>query len=149
MDILWIAVGVGLCIGTVLSIVFGIYNRAGSEPYIRTIFGMSSADLIFDGILFILAFGCLFLAVVSIIIRDNIYPSKFPLRFTVETLLMSFVPALLLLLMANFRGYTIDSKVGMEFGVLALKFGILHLLLQFSGFYSDTFPPLITKGGRS
>ena len=148
MDILWIAVGVGLSIGTVLSIVFGIYNRAGSEPYIRTIFGMSSADLIFDGILFILAFGCLFLAVVSIIIRDNIYPSKFPLRFTIETLLMSVVPASLLLLMANFRGYKIDSKVGTEFTILAIKFGALHLLLQFSGFYSDTFPPLITKGGR-
>ena len=148
MDILWIAVGIGLSIGAILSVVFGIYSRAGSEPYIRTIFGMSSADLIFDGILFILAFGCLFLAVVSIIIRDNIYPSQFPLRFTVETILMSVVPASLLLLMANFRGYKIDSKVGMEFSVLALKFGVLHLLLQFSGFYSDTFPPLLMKGGR-
>ena len=148
MDILWIAVGFGLCIGAVLSVVFGLYSRAGSEPYIRTMFGMSSADLIFDGIVFILAFGCLFLAVVSIIIRDNIYPSQFPIRFTVETLLMAILPASLLLLMANFRGYVIDAKVGMEFTVLMLKFGALHLLLQYSGFYSDTFPPLIMKGGR-
>jgi hypothetical protein len=148
MDILWIAVGVGLFIGSILSVLFGIYNRAGTEPYIRNIFGMSSADLIFDGIVCILAFGCLFLAVVSIVIRDNIYPSQFPLKFTLETLLMSVIPASIFLVMANFRGYKIDSKVGMEFSVLLLKFAILHLLLQFSGFYSDTFPPTILKGGR-
>ena len=148
MDILWIAVGVGLLIGTILSVIFGVYNRTGSEPYIRNIFGMSSADLIFDGIIFILAFGCLFLAVVAIVIRDNIYPSQFPVKFTIETLLMSIVPASIFLVMANFRGYKIDSKDGIEFSILLLKFGILHLLLQFSGFYSDTFPPFIVKGAR-
>lgn len=148
MDLLWISVIVGLLLGTVLSVVFGLYNKAGAEPYIRSIFGVSSNDLIFDGIIFIVAAGFLFLVAVSIVIRDTWYPINLPWNFTIETLLMSFLPASVLLMMGPLRGYPINGQLFEEFGVLSLKFGLLHLLFQFSGFYSNVFPPQMRGAKR-
>lgn len=142
---MWLALGIGLIIGTVLSIVFGIYSRAGAEPYIRMFFGMSSYDLIFDGIVFMLSAGGLFLMILSCIIRDSAYPMNTSINFLLETFLMAVLPSIGFLAMAGLRGYRLDSEVAMEFGVLLAKFGILHILLQFSGFYSNVFPPIKTK----
>jgi len=148
MDLLWISVAVGLVVGGLMSTIFGLYNRAGSEPYIRMLFGISSYDLIFNGIILILAIGFLFLAVIAFFIRDLTYPVMKPFNFTVETLLMAFLPASILLVMAPLRGYKIDLTVLEEFGILTLKFGALHLLLQFSGFYSNIFAPPVMVGAK-
>ena len=142
MDLLWISLGVGLLVGLTMSLVFGLYNRAGAETYLRTFLGVSSYDLIFNGIIFIVAAGFLFLAVVSFIIRDTWYPTTRPWNFTVETIMMSFLPASVLLMMGPLRGYPLNGQLFEEFAVLCAKFGILHLLMQFSGFYSSVFPPL-------
>ena len=141
MDTLWIALGIGLLCGLAVSVVFGIYSRAGAEPYIRNFFGLSSYDLIFDGIIFMLSAGAFFLVALSWLIRDLAYPMKSSMNFTLETILMAVLPSIGFLAMAVLRGYRIDSKVSEEFSVLVLKFGVLHLLLQFSGFYSNIFPP--------
>ena len=55
-------------------------------------------------------------------------------------------PSSILLAMAPLRGHKIDLETLQEFGVLCVKFGALHLLLQFSGFYSNVFPPVV--GGK-
>jgi hypothetical protein len=136
-------------LGSIISLVFGLYSKAGVEPYIRTLFGMSSYDLIFDGIIFIVVAGFLFLMVVSVIIHDLAYPISKPWHFTIETLLMAFLPASVILMMGPLRGYPIDLSLIEEFGVLVLKFGALHILLQFSGFYSNVFPPKLLGGKRS
>jgi hypothetical protein len=142
MDTMWIALGIGLLIGVVISIIFGIYSRAGAEPYIRMFFGISSYDLIFDGMIFMLSAGAFFLVVLSCLIRDSSYPMNTSINFILETFLMAVLPAVGFLAMAGLRGYHLDSEVAMEFSVLVLKFGVLHVLLQFSGFYSNVFPPL-------
>ena len=57
-------------------------------------------------------------------------------------LAMAIVPALLLLAMAPARGHSVTS-IWKEVIVLALKFGVLHILFSFSGLYSATlFPPI-------
>lgn len=141
MDTLWIALGIGLLCGLAVSVVFGIYSRAGAEPYIRSFFGLSSYDLIFDGIIFMLSAGAFFLVSLSWLIRDLTYPKKLTMNFILETILMAILPSIGFLAMAILRGYHLDSEVYTEFSVLVLKFGVLHLLLQFSGFYSNIFPP--------
>ena len=146
MDLLWISLIVGLLLGTILSVVFGVYSKGTSEPYIRMLFGMSSYDLIFDGIIIIVAAGFLFLTVVAIVVRDTAYPIAKPLNFTLETMMMTFLSSSILLAMAPLRGHKIDLETLQEFGVLCVKFGALHLLLQFSGFYSNVFPPVV--GGK-
>ena len=148
MDLLWISLIVGLSIGSILSVVFGLYSIPTSDSYIRSVFGMSSYDLIFNGIILIISAGFLFLTVVSILVRDAVYPVSKPWNFTTETLLMSFLPASILLVMGPLRGDKIDITLIEEFFILSAKFGILHLLFQFSGFYSNVFPPPKIAGRR-
>jgi hypothetical protein len=45
------------------------------------------------------------------------------------------------LIMTVFRGYVIGFKSMVEFAILVTKFAGLHVLLQYSGFYSTVFPP--------
>lgn len=142
MNLLWISLGIGLIIGLSMSVFFGLYNRAGAETYLRTFLGVSSYDLIFNGMIFIISAGFLFLAAVSFVIRDTWYPTTRPWNFTVETIMMSFLPASVFLMMGPLRGYSLSSELFGEFALLSAKFGILHLLMQFSGFYSSVFPPL-------
>ena len=107
----------------------------------RSLFGMSTYDVIFGGIIFIVVTSFVFLASISGIVRDLAYPIGKPINFTIETLLMAFLPASVFLIMVPLRGYSISASTFEEFTVLLMKFGVLHILLQFSGFYSGIFPP--------
>ena len=85
-------------------------------------------------------FGIVFgsyLILLSIFNRDLKYPKEHPLLFTLETLLFSFTGSSLVFLMAHGRG-VLSLKTLVSFLIDSLKFGILHILLQFSGFYSYT-----------
>lgn len=141
MELLYIAAFAGIALGAILSIVFGVYSRTGAESYIRSLFGMSSYDLIFGGIIFVLVASFLFLATISGVVKDLAYPKMRPVNFTIETLLMAILPASVFLVMTVLRGYSITATTFEEFSVLLVKFGLLHILLQFSGFYSSIFPP--------
>ena len=141
MDILYIAAIAGVALGVILSVVFGIYSKGGAESYIRSLFGMSSYNLIFGGIIFVLVASFLFLATISGVVKDLKYPTSRPVNFTIETLLMAGLPASVFLVMTVLRGYSITMTTFEEFSVLLVKFGLLHILLQFSGFYSAIFPP--------
>lgn len=141
MDLLYIAALGGLALGAILSAVFGIYSRGSAESYMRSLFGMSSYNLIFSGIVFVLVASFLFLATISGVVRDLKYPTGSPVNFTIETLLMAGLPASVFLVMTVLRGYSITMTTFEEFSVLLIKFGLLHILLQFSGFYSNVFPP--------
>ena len=141
MDSIWWSVLGGLLIGAVLSIVFSVYNRKGADAISRSFLGMSTSVLITDIILIVVVTSFAVLATVSAFVRDLTYPTKAPVNFTIETLLMAFVPSVLIFAMALLRGYKITGETFEEFGFLAVKFGVLHILLQFSGFYSYVFPP--------
>lgn len=81
----------------------------------------------------------IFLVFLSIIIRDIKYPTEHPWLFTLETLLFSIGCALITFLMAWGRTKTISKTTIIQFIVVALKFGLLQILLQFSGFYTYAF----------
>jgi len=136
---MYIAIIAGGLIGILLSVLFGVFSRSGSDAFTRRIFGMSSYDFIFDGIVFIMCVAFLFLATVSGVVRDLAYPYAKPVNFTIETLLMAIVPSLVFFAMAYLRGHPITLTIFGEFAVLVAKFGVLHVLLQFSGFYSSIF----------
>jgi hypothetical protein len=143
MDIVvWVAI-VGALLGITVSVIFGVFSKAGANAYTRTLFGLSSSNLITDGIVLLMVATIVFLTGVSIVVRDGAYPAAHPFYFTTETLLMGFLPAIPLLLMTVFRGYPIGLKSMMEFAILVTKFAGLHVLLQYSGFYSTVFPPLL------
>jgi hypothetical protein len=141
MDSIWWSVLGGLLFGAILSIVFSVYNRKGADTLSRSFLGMSTSVLITDVILIAVVASFAVLSTVSAFVRDLTYPTKRPINFTIETLLMAFLPSVIIFAMTLLRGYKITGETFEEFGLLAVKFGLLHILLQFSGFYSYVFPP--------
>ena len=142
MDLMWWSLIVGAVGGIIISVVFDIYSVKTATSYTKNIFGIGSTDLITDVIFLIVAFAVVVLTTMSGLIRDLTYPIKNPAFFSIEVLLMALPPAFVFLLMTYFRGYTFNAGILEKFVVLILKFGIFHILLQFSGFYSSVFPPL-------
>ena len=136
---MWIFLLVGLAIGGVLSVIFGVYSKAGSSSYSRTIFGMQSTQLITDAVLLLVGASVVFLAVVSALVKDLVYPTKKPLSFAMETLAMATFSSMTIFLMTYLRGIRFSKTTVEEFFILFAKFGVLHILLQFSGFYSYIF----------
>jgi len=139
MDGIWLALIGGLVLGAIFSVVFGIFNKKSSDSLSRNIFGMSSSVLVTDAIIIVIVGSFVFLSTISAIVKDLAYPRAKPINFTVETLLMAFMPASIIFFMTYLRGFPIELKTWEEFAVLSVKFGLLHILLQFSGFYSYAF----------
>lgn len=140
---MWWALIVGSILGVILSTVFGIYSTKTSNAYSLSILGMNSGDLITDALFLILSASVIFLATVSALVRDVYYPINRPWSFTAEVFLMAIPPALTFLVMVALRGYALTTAdVWEKFVMLLAKFGLLHVLLQFSGFYSDILPPI-------
>lgn len=141
MDIIWIFLLIGLGLGSILSLLFGLFSNVGDARYSRSIFGIQSTELITSTVVMIMGAAIVFLSVVSFLIKDTTYPQRSPLHFTIETLMMALSSSTIIFLMTYLRGYSFTTSTLEEFFILFLKFGILHVLLQFSGFYSYIFPP--------
>jgi hypothetical protein len=141
MDSIWWSLLIGLVTGGVLASVFGFYNKTTAGSAVKSLFGLSTNTWVADIIVLLLAASAVVLSTVSAINRDLVYPTKNPVSFTIETILMAFLPSLVLFAMTVLRGYRISTSTYEDFSLLVVKFGVLHLLLQFSGFYSYVFPP--------
>ena len=139
ISLLYIALG-GLIFGGIISLVFNVYSKSTANLLSRNVFGITVSALVFNTIIFCTGLGFALLSGYSALIRDLAYPVYSPLRFTIETLLMGVLPASIIYLMTVFRGYTITNYTNIEFVVLFIKFALLHILLQFSGFYTELFP---------
>jgi hypothetical protein len=131
----------GLGVGGILAAIFALNEKKGKSSFSKSVFGMESTDLIADLIVFALGITVVFLGAVSLYVRDLTYPSKSPWSFTLETFAMALLGSSIIFIMTRLRGYPITTKTFEEFGLVVLKFGVLHILLQFSGFYSYIFPP--------
>lgn len=86
-------------------------------------------------IITLLIISAIYLIIMSILKKDLKYPIAHPWLFTLETLLVSFTMGLIVVLMSYGRG-EFSVKTLLEFVLMTLKFGVFHILLQFSGFYS-------------
>ncbi len=89
-------------------------------------------------IIIIILISVVYLVALSIIVQDLRYPRDHPYLFTLETLLFSIGCGAIVFLMAYGRDDLGLSTI-FEFIVISLKFGVLSILLQFSGFYSYAF----------
>jgi hypothetical protein len=133
-----IAAAVGLVLGTVLSYIFGSVVLPTKIPFEFTIGGLSSNLVIVDILVVALVSAVIFLGYVAAIIRDTAFPAKHPWLFIVETAVVAFVPASVIYIMTDFRGGS-GTNLNLDFLLLAAKFGIFHLLFQFSGLYTYFF----------
>jgi len=141
MDISLIYTGIiGLILGGVISIILNVYSKSSANSLSRSLFGTNIMDFIYKSTFFGIALTVAVLAGYSVLIRDLTYPNAHPIKFTIETLLMGFLCSCIIFVMTVFRGYTITHKTWMEFGLLFVKFSLLHILFQFSGVYTELFP---------
>jgi hypothetical protein len=72
----------------------------------------------------------------SVTVRDMKFPRANPIRFTIEVLAASFLPSLFIFLLYYLRQVHINRYTMAAFLLLSLKFGLVHILFQFSGIYS-------------
>jgi hypothetical protein len=133
-----IAAAVGLVLGTVLSYIFGSVVLPTKIPFEFTIGGLSSSLFIVDILVVALVGAVIFLGYVAAIVRDTNFPAKNPWLFMAETAVVAFVPASVIYIMSDFRGAP-ATDLNTNFLLLAAKFGIFHLLFQFSGVYTYFF----------
>ena len=131
---------IGLIIGLMSSIVLNVYSKATASKYTYVLFGLNVTDLLTYVMVLSIAFGIVLLSGFSVLIRDLQYPRDEPLKFTIETLLMAIIPSAIIFLMTSFRGHHINQQTWIEYFGLCIKFGLLHILFQFSGVYSSILP---------
>ena len=130
-----IAATLGILLGSLLSYIFGSIVLPTKIPFEFTIGGFSSSLIIVNILVVALVSAIVFLGYVAAIVKDTTFPVKHPWLFALETILVGFVPASILYVMSDLRGVnTINLNV--DFLLLAIKFGIFHILFQFSGIYT-------------
>jgi hypothetical protein len=144
MDSPIVYVGVsGAIVGVILSVLLNIYSKSTASKYTYVLFGLNVSDLLTYIMILSIGFGVALLSGFSVLIRDLQYPVTKPWEFTIETLVMSFIPSLIIFLMTAFRGHQITNETWLEYAGLCIKFGLLHVLFQFSGVYSSILPYIV------
>ena len=136
-----LATVVGLAVGGLLSLVFGRYALPTRIPFEFTVGGFSTGVVLTNLLIIVVIGAIVFFGYVSMVVRDTVFPQAHPWLFIIETLVVSFVPASVIYVMQDFRddGDFNLSQLNKEFVFLAAKFGVFHLLFQFSGMYSYFF----------
>jgi len=130
-------IAVGLFIGLLTAYLFTKYGKV--NDYVATIFGINNNVLLNSIIIIIIVGSIITLSGMSVVIHDYEYPMKNPLKFFLEILVMGILPTLAILVLYYLRGNKISKNDMIGLGLIAVKFMILHLLLQLSGYYRDIF----------
>lgn len=136
-----IAAIAGLALGGLLSLLFGRLALPTRIPTEFTIAGFPTGIILTNVVLTVIVGAIVFLAYVSMIVQDTTFPHEHPWLFAIETAVVSLIPASVIYVMTDFRdnGRVDLPRLNREFLFLAAKFGIFHLLFQFSGVYAYLF----------
>lgn len=145
MEIFWISIILSSILSIIGSVLFGVFSTQDPSSLTRTFFGITSVEFIKSIVWGFAIFAVVILTVISGFIRDIAYPANSPGYFVIETICAGILPACVFLIMVPLRGYYYTPEMLKRFGFVILRFLVVHLLLQFSGFHSSTFPPIIPK----
>jgi hypothetical protein len=129
----------GLLGGGFFSLALGVHSKRTATEITHRLFGMTSAQLLIYMTLFIITFTLVVASAFSVLIQDLKYPNEHPIAFTVETLAASFLPSLFLFIITLLRNKPITHHTYIEYVLLSIKFGLAHILMQFSGIYTSVF----------
>ena len=129
----------GLLVGGIFSLALGAHSKRTVTEITHPLFGMTSAQLLIYMILFIMTFTIVAVSMFSVLIQDLKFPNEHPISFTVETFAVSFLPSLVLFVMTLLRDKPITRHTYIEYLLLSVKFGLAHILMQFSGIYTSVF----------
>jgi hypothetical protein len=131
--------GLGLGFGVLISCILHFYGITSTSQHHCNIFGIHSSHLVQLLTLFFTMTTIGISAWLSLLIYDNDYPKKFPVLFTIETLLAGFIPASFILCMQLTRKKDINEKFFKHFSLLSIKLILTHIFLQYAGVYTYIF----------
>jgi len=138
MDLsLLIACAAGLGLGVLMSWLFA--KNFSNQGSINSIFGMNINTLMTNLLLFSVIMAVVIFSTLSYLVKDLDYPREHPFYFTLETLFAAFIPSTMFYAIMFLRGIPATFSRNMEYLILSAKFGLLHVLFQFSGFYTYAF----------
>jgi hypothetical protein len=123
----------GSFVGIVTSLLFIQY--ASNKNYSITIFGIGSNTIITGLLLFGLFLAVAILSSISILVIDVEYIIKYPIKFTIEILLITIVPVLPFLFMYILRNNKVSQKNVVELLLIGAKIAVFHILFQLTGYY--------------
>jgi ABC-type uncharacterized transport system permease subunit len=132
-----IACAAGLVLGVLISLLFAKYFRNNSMN--NSLFGMDINVFMTNLLMFSVIFAIVIFSTLSYLVKDLTYPRENPVYFTLETLFSSFVPSSMFYAILFLRGIPATQYRNIEYILLSAKFGLLHILFQFSGFYTYAF----------
>lgn len=139
MDLFYISIIGGIIVGTITSLIFIFYKTADIKHHNYKLFNIPISNFILDVMAFVLVAATIFLTTVSFYVKDFEFPKNSPYLFTLETFLMTFLPAIAFICMFWFRGHMDNKNLITEFIIFAAHFTVFHLLFQFTGAYSHLF----------
>lgn len=132
-----IPMGVGVFIGLITAFVFTRYSKV--DEYVATVFSINN-NVLLNGIIIVVTVGSVIaLSGMSVVIHDYEYIVENPLKFFAELVAMGILPTLAVLALYYLRESKLTKKDIFALGLVALKFTILHVLLQLSGYYRYIF----------
>ena len=138
--ILFYPIVLGVCLGIVLSVIINLYSKHPMSGAFM-LFGISSKTIMTNIGLFLLSTIIVVLTGMAVMMQDWRYVLKYPQRFLIELICATILPSLLIIIMSYFRESGIPTyKTWLLFGGSCVEFGILHILMQFSGIYSIMIP---------
>jgi hypothetical protein len=103
--------------------------------YSIVIFGIDSNTIITGLLLFGLFLAVAILSSISILVIDVEYIIKYPIKFTIEILLITIVPVLPFLFMYILRNNKVSQKNVVELLLIGAKIAVFHILFQLTGYY--------------
>lgn len=134
---LLIACAAGLGLGVLLSWLFA--KNFSNQGSINSIFGMNINTLMTNLLLFSIIMAVVIFSTLSYLVKDLTYPREHPFYFTLEVLFAAFIPSTMFYAIMFLRGIPATFGRNIEYLVLSAKFGLLHILFQFAGFYTYAF----------
>ena len=86
-----------------------------------------------------LLLSAIILTIASIIVQDTDYPTKHPIKFIIELIIMAIIGTFPYTYIHWSRNGGSYQKYVLSHFILVFKFTLFHILLQFAGFYSALF----------
>lgn len=134
--------GFGGLIGLVISLVFQIKTKSSVDKITKQFTGESHIKFINHLVMAFATMGFVIMAVIGMIVKDFDFVTNEPFNFLGETIVASFLPAIVIVFAAWSRSYPLNMETFKMFMLFAVKCGLLHLLFQITGYYTYLFPPV-------
>lgn len=131
--------GFGGLIGLVISYIFKIKTKSSVDKFTKEFTGESHIKFINHLVMAFATMGFVIMAAVGLIVKDLDFVKREPMNFLGETVVASFLPAVVIVFAAWSRSYPLNMGTFKMFMLFAIKCGLLHLLFQITGYYTYLF----------